>query len=358
LKGNEHRLAEKTNDTAVPTSKMAELLASEKFAPRSLSRGQIIEGKVVSKRSGEVLVDIGAKAEGIISGAEIDDGEDQFEALKPGDIVLAYVLQAENESGQAILSLKKAVGEKKWRHLIERYEKSESVEVQGLETNKGGLVVDVEGVRGFIPSSHLNMSVSDAIGKKFDAKVLEIDRKTAKLVLSQRGPLSDAEKEKRKKELENFSKDQVLKGVVTRVAPFGVFVKLSDGLEGLVHISEMSWERVNDPGELFKVGEDIEVKVLGVDMEAGKVNLSVKRLTSSPWENIEEKFYPGKKVKGAINKITPYGIFVNLASGIDGLIHSSKIPSDHGYKVGDEVEASVESITPETRRLSLKLPQS
>ena len=142
---------------------------------------------------------------------------------------------------------------------------------------------------------------------------------------------------------------------MTRTAPFGIFVKLPNGIEGLVHISELSWERVNDPSELFKVEQKVDVKVLGVDMESGKVNLSIKRLSLSPWENIEEKFYPGKKVKGVINKITPYGIFVNLASGIDGLIHSSKIPSEHTFKVGQELEASVESITPETRRLSLKL---
>jgi small subunit ribosomal protein S1 len=348
-------LADKEKDSS-PTSKMAELLAAQKFAPRVLSRGQIVEGRIVSIKSGEILVDIGAKAEGIIAGGEAETDDHLEKELHSGDSILAFVIQPENESGQAILSLKKAGGERKWRTINEKYEKSEAVEVQGLETNKGGLVVDVSGVRGFIPSSHLNMSLNEAIGKKFDAKILEIDRKTSKLVLSQRGPLSDAEKEKRKKELADFSKDQVLEGVVTRTAPFGIFVRLPSGIEGLVHISELSWERVNDPSELFKVDQSVEVKVLGVDLESGKVNLSIKRLSSSPWENIEEKFYPGKKVKGSINKITPYGIFVNLASGIDGLIHSSKIPEGHEYKVGDSIEASVESITPETRRLSLKLP--
>ena len=348
-------MAEKNNDASKPTSKMAELLAAEKFSPRALGRGQIVEGKIVSKKQGEILVDIGAKAEGLISGSEIETDDGMEDSLKTGDTVLAYVIQPENESGQAILSLKKAGGERKWRVINEKYEKSEAIEVQGLETNKGGLVVDVGGVRGFVPSSHLNMSLTDAIGKKFDAKILELDRKTAKLVLSQRGPMSEAEKEKRKKELEDFQKDQTLSGVVTRTAPFGIFVKLPNGIEGLVHISELSWERVNDPSELFKVEQKVDVKVLGVDMESGKVNLSIKRLSLSPWENIEEKFYPGKKVKGVINKITPYGIFVNLASGIDGLIHSSKIPSEHTFKVGQELEASVESITPETRRLSLKL---
>lgn len=347
-------MADTEKDTS--TSKMAELLASEKFAPRALNRGSIIEGKVVKVTDGEVLVNIGAKAEGIITGQELETEDESEKNLQVGDSILCYVIQSENENGQAILSLKKAGGERKWRTINEKYEKSEPVEVTGLETNKGGVVVDVGGVRGFIPSSHLNMKLAEAIGKTFEAKVLEIDRKTAKLVLSQRGPMSEQDREKRKKELEDFKKDEVLGGVVTRTAPFGVFVKLPNGIEGLVHISELSWERVNDPGELFKVGQELEVKVLGVDLEAGKVNLSVKRLSSSPWENIEEKFYPGKKVKGQITKITPYGIFVNLASGIDGLIHSSKIPEGQEFKIGEELEASVESITPETRRLSLKLP--
>lgn len=335
---------------------MEELLQSGEFAPRALSRGSVVEGRIVSIRGGEVLVDIGAKAEGLISGEELDTDDNLLASLNPGDTVLAYVIQPENESGQAILSLKKASNERKWRLINEKYEKSEPISAQGIESNKGGLVVDALGVRGFIPSSHLNMSLHEAIGKTFDAKILEIDRKTAKLVLTQRGPMSQEEKDKRKKDLENFEKDQVLEGEISRVAPFGVFVKLPNGIEGLVHISEISWERVNDPAELYKIGDKLEVKVIGVDLESSKINLSVKRLSSSPWENIEEKFYPGKKVKGQINKITPYGIFVNLAQGIDGLIHSSKIPEGKEFKVGDEIEASVESITPETRRLSLKLP--
>lgn len=335
---------------------MAELLSDEKFAVRALSRGSVIEGRVVSKRSGEILVDIGAKAEGIIAGEELETDDNLYATIKPGDTILAYVIQSENESGQAILSLKKAGNERKWRLITEKYEKSEPIPVQGLEINKGGLIVDVSGVRGFIPTSHLNMSLQDAIGHKFEAKILEIDRKTAKLVLTQRGPLSGVEKEKRKQELETFHKDQVLDGEITRVAPFGVFVKLPNGIEGLVHISELSWERVNDPNELFKVGQKLEVKVIGVDLESSKINLSIKRLSSSPWENIEEKFYPGKKVKGIVTKITPYGIFVNLAQGIDGLIHTSKIPEGKEFKIDQEVEASVEAIAPETRRLSLKLP--
>lgn len=338
-----------------PLSKMALLLLEGKFAPHAISRGSIVEGRIVSVRPGEVLVDIGAKAEGVISGSEIDTEDGVSEELKAGDTVLAYVLQSENESGQAILSIKKAGGERHWRTLQEKYDKSEPVEVQGLEANRGGLVVDASGVRGFVPSSHLNMSMQEAIGRKFPAKILELDRKTSKLVLTQRGPLSDTEKESRKKSLEAFEKGQDLPGEVSRIAPFGVFVKLDGGVEGLVHISELSWERVNDPAELFTIGQKVTVKVLGVELETGKINLSIKRLSTSPWENIEEKFFPGKAVKGAVTKITPYGIFVNLASGIDGLVHTSKIPEGSQYKVGDLVEATVESVTPETRRLSLKL---
>lgn len=347
---------EKQSDSSQPASKMAELLKSEEFAPRALSRGQIIEGKIVSISGGEVLVDIGAKAEGVISGPELETDDNLLSGLHSGDVVLVYVIQPENESGQAILSLKKAGNERRWRILQEKLDKNEPIEVQGIDTNKGGLVVDAMGIKGFVPSSHLSLSIQEAMGRKFEAKILELDRKTTKLVLTQRASLSLAEKEKMRAVLEGYKKDQVAKGKVSRIAPFGIFVKLEGGIEGLVHISELSWERVNDPGDLFKIGDDAEIKVLGIDYESGKVNLSIKRLSVSPWENIEEKFYPGKRVKGAITKITPYGIFVNLAQGIDGLIHSSKVPEGQEFKIGEEMECIVESITPETRRLSLKLP--
>lgn len=332
---------------------MEELLQLEKYSPKSAKKGEVIEGTVISVSPVEVLVDIGGKSEGIISNREIPEGEE----VQPGDKVLAYVVQSEDEAGQTILSLRRAGGEKRWRELGDLNEAETPLQVHGLETNRGGLVVDVGGgVRGFVPSSQLDQTYAGnkGIGKSFEAKIIELDRKSNRLILSQKSLTAEANRKKFEGATERFKAGQVVTGKVSGVMPYGLFVSLEEGLEGLVHISEVSWERVNNLAELYKIGDEIEVKVLSIDPAAGRINLSVKALQEDPWKAKITSLKPGTKVKGEVTKVNQFGVFVQLEQGIEGLIHTSKIPEYMvDIKPGLQLDLTVEQVNPDNRRLSL-----
>jgi small subunit ribosomal protein S1 len=334
---------------------MAELLEQETYSPKPLVRGQVVEGRVISVSRSEILVDIGSKAEGVIAGKEMETEEGLADNLQAGDTVLVYIIQPENENGQASLSLKRASGERRWRELQEKFEKGTIIEVQPIEQNRGGLIVDYLGIRGFVPSSHLSFSPSCAFGKKIKTKIIELDQKANRFVLSEKEVTNAEMKRKKEQMISTLKEGQVLPGKVTGAMPFGVFVELPGGVEGLVHISELAWERVYAPSDLYKVGDQVNVLVLDVDPEEKKINLSIKQLTQDPWQKAGEKYLPGKEVKGKIAKATPYGVFVRLEQGIDGLVHASKIPHNTTLEVGQEVNCIVESISAEARRLGLKL---
>ncbi|MCL5411473.1 MAG: S1 RNA-binding domain-containing protein [Patescibacteria group bacterium] len=348
----------KNKEKAEEKLTMAELLAQETYSPKPLSRGQVVEGKVIAVHPGEILVDVGAKAEGLISGRELETDENLAKTISSGDTVLVYVIQAENESGQAILSLKRASGERRWRDLQQKFDEKATIEVLALEQNRGGLIVDYFGVRGFIPSSHLSVSQpSLVLGKKLMVKIIELDRKANRFVLSEK-EVGGVELKKRKEQtMATLQKGQVLAGKVTGVMPFGVFVELPGGVEGLVHISELAWERVYSPADLYKVGDQVKVLVLDIDVREQKINLSIKQLSEDPWQKAKEKYLPGTEANGSITKITPYGVFVRLEQGIDGLIHTSKIPQGVSFEVGQHLGCLVESLSVETRRLGLKLAE-
>lgn len=348
---------EKASRTVLSSGKtpltMEELLASEEFRPKPVRRGEVVEGTIVSVSPSEVLVDIGGKSEGMISGRELGEGNPD---LKVGEKILAYVMQSEDESGQTILSIKRAGGEKRWRELQIDFNSGNPVELQGIETNRGGLVVDLGGVRGFIPSSQLDGAYagSRGVGKSFSAKVIELDRKGNRLILSQKSLTQEANRKKFEEAATKFSVGEVLSGRVSGVMPYGLFVTLDEGLEGLVHISEVSWERVNSLTELYKIGDEVKVKVLSIDPGAGRINLSIKALAADPWKEKLQQLKPGLRVKGKIAKSTQFGIFVELPQGVDGLIHTSKIPAYMvEIKPGEELDLVVESVNAETRRISL-----
>lgn len=349
------KLTEESGETKNSTQNseltMEQLLAEEEFTPKAVRRGEVVEGTVVAVNPSEVLVDIGGKSEGVISSRELGDG-----GVLVGDKVLAYVLQSEDESGQALLSMKRAGGEKRWRELQEEFTSAEPIDVRGLETNRGGLVVDLGGVRGFIPSSQLDSSLvgSKGIGKTFKAKIIELDRKTNRLILSQRALTAEVAKKKFEEAAERYHEGNVLTGKVSGVMPYGLFVTIEDGLEGLVHISEVSWDRVSNLADQYKIGDDVKVKVLSIDPSAGRVNLSVRSLTPDPWKDRLGKYAQGTRVHGKVSKLTQYGVFVELEPGVEGLVHSSKIPAYMvDIKPGQEMDLVVESINPEARRISL-----
>jgi len=356
-------------------SKMQKLLEEKGVDVKQFRTGDLIDGVVVSVSHGEILVDVGAKSEGIVSGAELGTDDRYFKTLKPGDNVIAMVVQSENDQGYMVLSLKRAEKDRKWYDAEVAFKDGSVLEAVVVEYNKGGLLADCLGLRGFIPLSHLDRvhfandiarfaagseselksSLKVLSGKVLKVKIIEMDKEKNRLVLSEKDALGAYSEEARHEKLAKIKVGDVLEGIVTGIMPFGVFVDL-DGVEGLVHISEIAWEKVNHPSNYFAVGSTVRVKVLGIDGESGKLALSVKRLTENPWEKAEEKYKVGTKVKGVVSKVVPFGAFVNLEKGLDGLVHVSETSGP--LKEGEEVTVVVTQVDAENQKLALSIRQA
>lgn len=351
---------------------MAELLAAQSVDFVIPKEGQTITGQVVAKDRKTLRVDIGAKTEALVVDNEFDFAKDYIEQLKIGDKVEGIVVSSENDKGQVILSLKSQVNDVKWEFFEQAMESGDALSAKGLEVNKGGLIVLVNNVRGFVPSSQFGRQYVGQIrqlkGQKFDVKVIEVDREKNRLIFSERF-VSEAKQIAQKDQALNRVKEgKIYEGVVSGVMPFGLFVTVEvpitekkvkkddiGYIEGLVHISEISWEKVKHPKDFHQVGDRIKVKVLGIDPQSNKLNLSIKRLHDDPWKNISHDFSVGKSVKGVVSRIVNFGVFVKLKPGVDGLIHSTKLDPNQELKVGDEVSVVVESVNEEQRRMSLSL---
>jgi len=351
--------------------KMAALLEQETYQPRKLVKGEVIEGTVVAKFPDQILIDVGAKAEGLITGKEMDAEKQMASQIKVGDKIPVYVIQTEGEGGQAILSLKKAGGERKWKVASDAIESGKPVEVVGIESNRGGLIVEFDNLRGesnrgglivefdnlrgFVPASHLISSPRDCIGKKLKVVVIEADKRLNRLVFSEKEAATPAEL-KEKLSLP-FKEGETLEGSVSRVLPFGIVVSLPEENEGMVHISEISWEKVYDISSMFKIGDNVKVKVASIEPTTGKVNLSLKQLKEDPWKKLEEKYQVGASIKRPVSRITKYGIFLQLEPAIEGLVHSSKIPYGKEFKEGEELQATVDIFDPVERKVALRLAE-
>lgn len=349
-------------------------LMSGNLLLKKFSLGDVVEGYVVAIREEEILLDIGAKSEGIIPREEFGDFKANLATLKVGDTLMAQVIQSESEQGYTVLSLKRAEKDRKWRDIEQMYNAGINSEARVIEYNKGGLLVDFMGMRGFVPLSHLDRvhftddvakfahgsemeiraSLQVLSGKVLKVKVIEFDKEKNRLVLSEKKALEHYSEEARAKRLEQVVLGDTVEGIVTGVMPFGIFVDL-DGIEGLVHISEIAWEKVSNPSVYYSVGSKIQVKIMGVDDASKKLALSVKRLTENPWEGVEGRFKVGQKVKGVVSKIVPFGAFIKVDKGLDGLLHVSQ--TNGPLKVGDEVEAHVLAIDSENQKLSLSLKE-
>ena len=365
----------------------ADLFAASESRVPALRRNQEVTGKVVSVSHQEVLVDIGAKSEGVLSGRELTAAADLVSDLSVGDLLEATVLYPENDAGQVVLSLRKLSGEKRWKELEEKKENHEDIDILALEVNRGGVICEYLGIRGFLPASQLLETPSrleDLIGKTLKAGVIEVDKQSNRLILSQKQP----EKKDLKEVVKLLSRvkiGQKISGVVTAVLPFGIFVEVDvkkeigrsgdqvvrkakksepddlntqkpDNLskfEGLVHISEISWEKVEDPAKYFKVGDKTEVMVIAKEEETGRLNLSIKQLSEDPFLEISKDYTKDEEVKGTISRVTPYGVIVELSRGIEGLIHISKIPPNENFDVGQSVDCTVEAVDTRSRKISL-----
>lgn len=330
---------------------MDELLATHS-APMSFKRNQQVEGKIVSISDSETLVDIGAKSEGIITGREFEAVKDVLKAYSVGDTLTVTVIMPENELGQVVLSIRAASGEKRWDYFKEKMDLEETIDVKGIELNKGGLIVESEGMRGFVPSSQFSAphlgKIQDLIGKMFQVKVIEVDRRANRLVFSEKNVHSQDSQ----KALEGLAPGENYEGIVSSVLPFGVFVNIN-GAEGLVHVSEISWEKVNNPADYFKQGDSVHVQVLSVDPSMGKLNLSIKQLLPNPWTELANKYKIGDVVEGIIAKKSSYGVFVRIEDKVEGLVHSSKVTNPDEFKEGDTIKCVIESFNPDAKRIAL-----
>ena len=345
---------------------MEDFLLADEEAFGTPKHGDIVDGVVVRVDADEVLVDIGAKAEGIISGKELGFRGDPDMELSPGDVIKVYVLQPENEEGNVVLSRRRALAETTWITAADKQDSGEVIEAEVREQNKGGLIVNVLGLRGFLPSSQVGRTVSGTletlVGQRIPVKVLEVNRKRNRLIVSQKAA-EDEDRARRREDL--FSRIQVgdvVSGTVSGLTSYGAFVDIG-GADGLIHISELSWDRVSRVTDVLEVGQLVEVKVIKLDADQNRISLSLRQLQQDPWERFMNAVPVGSIVDGTVTKTKKYGAFLQVMSGIEGLLHISELSWDHVdrtedvLKVGEEVQVKVIGIDTARRRVSLSLKQ-
>ncbi|MGI5825828.1 MAG: 30S ribosomal protein S1 [Patescibacteria group bacterium] len=343
-----------------PTT-MEELLALEENKIFGLKKGEIVDGVITEITAKSIFIDIGAKSEGVVLGKEFEKSKDFVKNLKVGDSVKAYIGSTENDKGQILLSLRQAAVDFAWDTYDKLLKDEEVTSVRGREVNKGGLIVDASfGLQGFVPGSQIGSAwqgkIDQLVGRKVEVRVIEVNREQNRLVFSEK-LVSDAEKiEKVAEAIKKLKVDEVFKASITQVAPFGLFVKIEvdgEAIEGLVHISEVSWQKVDDLTKLYKAKDEVDVKVISLD--DGRVQFSIKQLLQDPWDELEKKYPTDSKLKGKVVRLTSFGALVEIEPGIEGLVHISKIPPEQTINEGDTLDIYIESIDRSNRRISLGL---
>ncbi|MGA2872895.1 MAG: 30S ribosomal protein S1 [Candidatus Dormibacteria bacterium] len=358
--------------TAVPAeeltsfSSMEEYLRTSAESIRTLTYGDIVDGTVVRVDPDEVLVDIGAKSEGVISNRELSGRAEEAVVLNPGDRIKVYVLQSENEDGNVVLSLRRARAEGIWAKAAEKESSGEGVEAEVREQNKGGLIVNIMGLRGFLPSSQVARTHSgnlmDLVGQQIMVKILEVNRKRNRLIVSQRAAQDEDRARQREELFERLTVGDVVSGRVSGLTSYGAFINLG-GADGLIHISELSWDRVSNVSDMLAVGDEVTVKVIKLDPELSRISLSLRQMSDDPWDSIEARFPPGTEIEGTVTKTKKYGAFLQIADGVEGLLHISELSWEHVertedvLRVGDTVRVVVLQADRTRRRISLSYRQ-
>ncbi len=345
-----------------------ELMAAIDATIRPFGDGDLVTGTIVKIDKEEVLVDIGYKSEGVIPAHElsIKHDIDPSEVVSLGETIEALVLQKEDKEGRLILSKKRAQYERAWGRIEEIKRAGGVVHGRVIEVVKGGLIVDI-GLRGFLPASLVELrrvrDLQPYVGKELECKIIELDKNRNNVVLSRRAYLEEAHSEQRKEFLQNLKSGETRRGSVSSIVNFGAFVDLG-GVDGLVHVSELSWRHVEHPSEVVQVGQDIEVQVLDVDLDRERVSLSLKNTQEDPWTAFARQHHAGEIVKGTITKLVPFGAFVKVAEGIEGLVHISELSDRHVelpeqvVSLGQEVPVKVIDIDLDRRRVSLSRKQA
>ena len=329
------------------------------------NEGDLVTGTVVKVERDEVLLDISYKSEGVIPSRELSIRKDvnPADVVALGDEIEALVLQKEDKEGRLVLSKKRAEYERAWNAVEAKFQSGETVEGEVIEVVKGGLILDI-GLRGFLPASLVDLrrvkDLTAYMGTRIEARVIEMDRNRNNVVLSRRVVLEEARKAERQEILSKLQVGMRLKGTVSSIVDFGAFVDLG-GIDGLVHISELSWNHVNHPSEVVKVGQEVEVQVLDVDLNRERISLGLKQTTEDPWRTLVKKYPVDAIVEGTVTKLVPFGAFVDLGDGIEGLVHISEMAKQHVdapaqvCKVGDKVQVKVMEIDLDRRRISLSM---
>ena len=354
---------------------MAALLAEIERSLQEPMAGEIRTGVVVERRSNEVLVDIGYKSEGVVSGREFERLGDTLETLKIGDEIPVFIMR-EDKDGNLVLSISRALAEKDWERAEELMRTQDIFECPVDSFNRGGVIVKLGQVRGFVPASQLSSVIplqgteegderyAALLGGSLRLKVIDIDRKRNRLILSERLAMREWRRQQKEQLLDSLKEGDSLEGLISSIADFGAFVDLG-GADGLIHLSELSWNRVTHPNEVVKVGERVKVQVLSVDTERRRIGLSLRRLTPQPWEVIDTTYEVGQVVRGRITKLVNFGAFARLVdTGIEGLIHISELSErrvTHPKEVvseGDVYDLRIIRIEGDKRRLGLSLKQA
>ena len=332
---------------------------------RNLEEGTITEGRVVALTKDKVIVDIGYKSEGMIPGDQFSSEE--LQNLKIGDRLQVYIEECEDADGNLILSKEKADKMKIWEELEKLYKEEKSIEGKIVSRIKGGMMVDI-GVKAFLPGSQIDLhpvrDLDGLVGKTFPLKIIKINHRRGNVVVSRRVLLEETRDKKRQTTLANLKEGQLIQGTVKNITDYGSFIDLG-GIDGLLHITDMSWGRVGHPSELFTVGDKVEVTVLKYDRETGRISLGLKQKSADPWTNVAGKYPIGTRVRGRVVSLTDYGAFVELEPGVEGLVHVSEMSWTHEVRhpsrvvaVGDQVEAAVLNVDPASRKISLGMKQT
>jgi len=343
---------------------MDELLAGASEASKELTQGETVDGKVLSVKKHEILVDLGARGIGLVPRREISFSK----SLNEGDPVTASVVDTEMDNGYALLSLRKAVKDRGWDEIVAALEEGRTIEVVPFDANRGGLLAEYEDIRGFLPVSQLSAEhyprvgsadkteilqrLNILVGKPIQVRILDADKKNSKLIFSEKEAIRDGLAQR----FEKLKIGDAVEGVVTGVVDFGVFVNV-DGIEGLVHISEISWERVNNPNDYVKVGDTIKAKIIAIDKE--RLSLSMKQLTEDPWLSEIEQFKAGSKVEGTVTRITPFGAFVQISPAVEALVHVSELGEGEDnnpekiFTLNERKNFKILDIDKENRKISL-----
>ena len=334
----------------------------------NFSNGDIIEGTVVNVTRNEIMVDVGYKSEGIIPSRElsVQKETDPRSILDIGDIVQALVINKEDDDGRLLLSVKRAKYEKAWKEIEKLTKEGSSVKGTVVEVVKGGLIVDI-GVRGFLPASLIDVrrikDLDSFNGKEIEAKIVEFDRQKNNIVLSRKAYMEEELSDERQEFLDDLEVGNIKEGKVSSIVNFGAFVDIG-GMDGLVHVSELSWRHVENPNEVVKVGDKVDVKVLEIDNDKNRISLSIKQVTDDPWENFSSDFKEGDIVEGEVSKVVPFGAFVSIAGGVEGLVHVTEISlteiksPELELGIGQKVQIKLIEIDSEKRKVALSIKQA